>query len=52
RCTFCAKVYTGVNAKSMWRRHVLAKHRVWLGKYRHCSLKLNNCPPCVEPTGT
>ncbi|KAJ7917920.1 hypothetical protein B0H13DRAFT_1508314, partial [Mycena leptocephala] len=30
RCTFCSKAYAGVNAKSMWRRHVLDKHRIRL----------------------
>jgi hypothetical protein len=28
RCTFCRRTYGGVNAKSMWRRHVYDKHRV------------------------
>lgn len=28
RCTFCRRKYAGVNAKSMWRRHVLEKHRI------------------------
>jgi hypothetical protein len=28
RCTFCRRTYGGVNAKSMWRRHVLDKHHV------------------------
>ncbi|KAJ7810935.1 hypothetical protein B0H13DRAFT_1496580, partial [Mycena leptocephala] len=32
RCTFCPKAYAGMNAKSMWRRHVLDKHRILLPK--------------------
>jgi hypothetical protein len=28
RCTFCRRTYAGVNAKSMWRRHVYEKHKV------------------------
>lgn len=28
RCTFCRRKYAGVNAKSMWRRHILEKHRI------------------------
>ncbi|KAJ7806196.1 hypothetical protein B0H14DRAFT_2382020 [Mycena olivaceomarginata] len=31
---FCPKAYAGVNAKSMWRRHVLDKHRIRLAKRR------------------
>ncbi|KAJ7123205.1 hypothetical protein C8R44DRAFT_549489, partial [Mycena epipterygia] len=30
RCTFCPRTYAGVNAKSMWTRHVREKHRVVL----------------------
>ncbi|KAJ6544231.1 hypothetical protein B0H19DRAFT_297918 [Mycena capillaripes] len=32
RCTFCPRTYAGVNAKSMWTRHVREKHRVILSK--------------------
>jgi hypothetical protein len=32
RCTFCPRTYAGVNAKSMWTRHVREKHRVVLSK--------------------
>ncbi|KAJ6483866.1 hypothetical protein C8R47DRAFT_1017587, partial [Mycena vitilis] len=32
RCTFCLRTYAGVNAKSMWTRHVREKHRVVLSK--------------------
>ncbi|KAL5536022.1 hypothetical protein ACEPAF_4116 [Sanghuangporus sanghuang] len=34
RCTFCRRVYAGVNAKSMWRRHVLEKHRIPMSNRR------------------
>ena len=30
RCLFCEKQYSGVNARSMWRRHVSQKHDVVL----------------------
>lgn len=30
RCLFCEKQYSGVNARSMWRRHVSQKHDVIL----------------------
>ncbi|KAF8310819.1 hypothetical protein DL93DRAFT_1557412 [Clavulina sp. PMI_390] len=30
RCLFCEKQYAGVNARSMWRRHVAHKHDVVL----------------------
>ncbi|KAF7292742.1 hypothetical protein MIND_01172600 [Mycena indigotica] len=32
RCTFCPRTYAGVNAKSMWTRHVREKHRIVLSK--------------------
>lgn len=28
RCTFCRRTYAGVDAKSMWRRHVYEKHKI------------------------
>lgn len=31
RCTFCKKQYSGKNAKSMWKRHLLIKHKVTTG---------------------
>lgn len=34
RCTFCRRCYAGVNAKSMWRRHVLEKHKVPMSNRR------------------
>ncbi|CCL98992.1 uncharacterized protein FIBRA_01000 [Fibroporia radiculosa] len=34
RCTFCRRCYAGVNAKSMWRRHVLEKHLVAMANRR------------------
>lgn len=34
RCTFCRRKYAGVNAKSMWRRHVLEKHKIPMGNRR------------------
>ncbi|CDO78226.1 hypothetical protein BN946_scf184726.g1 [Trametes cinnabarina] len=34
RCTFCRRKYAGVNAKSMWRRHVYEKHKVPMANRR------------------
>ena len=34
RCTFCRRSYAGVNAKSMWRRHVFEKHKVAMSNRR------------------
>ncbi|KAG6832434.1 hypothetical protein H0H92_001480 [Tricholoma furcatifolium] len=34
RCTFCRRTYAGVNAKSMWRRHVFEKHKVAMANRR------------------
>ena len=34
RCTFCRRRYAGVNAKSMWRRHVLEKHKIPMSNRR------------------
>jgi hypothetical protein len=34
RCTFCRRKYAGVNAKSMWRRHVLEKHKIPMANRR------------------
>lgn len=34
RCTFCRRSYSGVNAKSMWRRHVYEKHRIAMSNRR------------------
>lgn len=34
RCTFCRRGYQGVNAKSMWRRHVLEKHKIPMSNRR------------------
>ncbi|KAG7450409.1 uncharacterized protein BT62DRAFT_1072490 [Guyanagaster necrorhizus] len=34
RCTFCRRNYAGVNAKSMWRRHVFEKHKVAMSNRR------------------
>ncbi|KAI0778499.1 hypothetical protein BD413DRAFT_440515, partial [Trametes elegans] len=34
RCTFCRRTYAGVNAKSMWRRHVYEKHKVPMANRR------------------
>lgn len=34
RCTFCRRKYAGVNAKSMWRRHVLEKHKIPMSNRR------------------
>jgi len=34
RCTFCRRQYSGVNAKSMWRRHVYEKHKIAMSNRR------------------
>ncbi len=34
RCTFCRRHYAGVNAKSMWRRHVYEKHKIAMSNRR------------------
>ena len=34
RCTFCRRQYAGVNAKSMWRRHVYEKHKIAMSNRR------------------
>ncbi|KAI0080262.1 hypothetical protein K474DRAFT_1590238 [Panus rudis PR-1116 ss-1] len=34
RCTFCRRFYAGVNAKSMWRRHVFEKHKIAMANRR------------------
>lgn len=34
RCTFCRRTYAGVNAKSMWRRHVFEKHKIPMSNRR------------------
>ena len=34
RCTFCRRTYAGINAKSMWRRHVFEKHKVPMSNRR------------------
>jgi len=35
RCTFCRRTYAGVNAKSMWRRHVFEKHKIAMSNRRY-----------------
>lgn len=42
RCTFCRRTYAGVNAKSMWRRHVFEKHKIAMSNRRD---GLNNDRP-------
>lgn len=37
RCTFCRRTYAGVNAKSMWRRHVFEKHKIAMSNRRDTS---------------
>ncbi|KAF5390301.1 hypothetical protein D9757_002835 [Collybiopsis confluens] len=37
RCTFCRRTYAGVNAKSMWRRHVFEKHKIAMSNRRENS---------------
>ncbi|RDX50404.1 hypothetical protein OH76DRAFT_445159 [Lentinus brumalis] len=34
RCTLCRRTYAGVNAKSMWRRHVYEKHKIAMSNRR------------------
>ncbi|KAI0756688.1 hypothetical protein C8Q80DRAFT_49751 [Daedaleopsis nitida] len=34
RCTLCRRSYSGVNAKSMWRRHVYEKHKIAMANRR------------------
>ncbi|TDL28364.1 hypothetical protein BD410DRAFT_811517 [Rickenella mellea] len=34
RCTFCRRTYAGINAKSMWRRHVFEKHKIAMANRR------------------
>ncbi|KAF7984327.1 hypothetical protein HWV62_15323 [Athelia sp. TMB] len=34
RCTFCRKSYSGENAKSMWRRHVVKRHGIAMSNRR------------------
>ncbi|KAI0800947.1 hypothetical protein C8Q74DRAFT_1364606 [Fomes fomentarius] len=34
RCTLCRRQYAGVNAKSMWRRHVYEKHKIAMANRR------------------
>ncbi|KAG9222906.1 hypothetical protein PLEOSDRAFT_1101677 [Pleurotus ostreatus PC15] len=34
RCTFCRRTYAGVNARSMWRRHVYEKHKIAMSNRR------------------
>lgn len=34
RCTFCRRTYAGVNAKSMWRRHIFEKHNIPMSNRR------------------
>lgn len=34
RCTFCRKCYSGENAKSMWRRHVVKRHGIAMSNRR------------------
>ncbi|KAJ7225421.1 hypothetical protein GGX14DRAFT_349203 [Mycena pura] len=35
RCAFCRRTYAGVNAKSMWRRHVFEKHKIAMSNRRN-----------------
>ena len=37
RCTLCRRQYSGVNAKSMWRRHVYEKHKIAMANRRETS---------------
>ncbi|KAL0951057.1 hypothetical protein HGRIS_007796 [Hohenbuehelia grisea] len=39
RCTFCRRTYAGVNAKSMWRRHVFERHKIAMANRRESSGK-------------
>jgi hypothetical protein len=59
RCTFCRRTYAGVNAKSMWRRHVFEKHKIAMSNRRNDmerprgrvsnSVSLASCS-CIELT--
>ncbi|EGO30285.1 hypothetical protein SERLADRAFT_431789 [Serpula lacrymans var. lacrymans S7.9] len=42
RCTFCRRTYAGVNAKSMWRRHVYEKHKIAMSNRRDGSERYRN----------
>lgn len=42
RCTFCDRHYAGVNAKSMWRRHVFEKHKVAMSNRREGAGRFSN----------
>jgi hypothetical protein len=52
RCTFCRRTYGGVNAKSMWRRHVYDKHKVAMRNRRDNGEKLKGKgSECKLPSG-
>ncbi len=53
RCTFCRRKYAGVNAKSMWRRHVLEKHKVPMSNRREGPVESSRASrsnsTCIRP---
>ncbi|KAK7053789.1 hypothetical protein R3P38DRAFT_2852159 [Favolaschia claudopus] len=49
RCTFCPRTYAGVNAKSMWTRHVREKHRVILSKAWSDTTTSSRRQPSIKP---
>ncbi|KAL1741257.1 hypothetical protein HDZ31DRAFT_67110 [Schizophyllum fasciatum] len=49
RCTFCNRSYAGVNAKSMWRRHVFDYHGIAMTNRRDGVGKSTSNPPANAP---
>ncbi|TFK57187.1 hypothetical protein OE88DRAFT_1709553 [Heliocybe sulcata] len=49
RCTFCRRTYAGVNAKSMWRRHVYEKHKIAMANRRENAERGRGRPPTSRP---
>jgi hypothetical protein len=48
RCTFCRRNYAGVNAKSMWRRHVFEKHKIAMANRRDTTDRVRGRNPASE----
>lgn len=49
RCTFCIRSYAGVNAKSMWRRHVFDYHGIAMTNRRDGGGRPRQHPPNHAP---
>lgn len=49
RCTFCRRTYAGVNAKSMWRRHVFEKHKIAMSNRRDTAERPRGRGTASEP---